>query len=175
MAYGAILGQKIDIPIGVIVLWSGNESNIPVNWALCNGTNGTPDLRNQFVVGAGSTYDVGDTGGEATHTLTVNEMPTHTHTNNFSINLNNLSTSTAGAHIHTLPQYVGNAHGDYGTKYSTGTTTSGYTTKTSSDGNHTHTISGEAILEGTLNNTGNSQSHNNLPPYYALCYIMKIA
>jgi microcystin-dependent protein len=67
------------IPKGGIIMWSGSISNIPAGWALCDGTNGTPDLRNRFIVGAGSSYAVGATGGEATHVLTINEMPSHSH------------------------------------------------------------------------------------------------
>lgn len=67
------------IPSGVIVMWSGSIADIPTSWALCNGSNGTPDLRDRFIVGAGSSYAVAATGGEATHTLTIAEMPAHTH------------------------------------------------------------------------------------------------
>jgi len=70
------------VPQGAIVMWSGAIANIPDGWALCDGTNGTPDLRDRFVVGAGTTYDPDDTGGEATHTLTIAEIPSHTHTTN---------------------------------------------------------------------------------------------
>ena len=71
------------IPSGVIVIWSGSIGSIPEGWALCDGTSGTPDLRDRFIVAAGSSYNVGDTGGEAFHTLTINEMPSHTHTMTF--------------------------------------------------------------------------------------------
>ncbi len=75
------------IPTGVIVMWSGSIANIPSGWALCNGSNGTPDLRERFIVGAGGDnpnvngtgYNVDDAGGEANHTLTIAEMPSHTH------------------------------------------------------------------------------------------------
>ena len=66
-------------PVGCIILWSGAANKIPEGWALCNGQNGTPDLRNRFVVGAGGEYQVNATGGEKTHTLTANEMPRHSH------------------------------------------------------------------------------------------------
>src|SRR5690554_5897142 len=59
------------VPTGGIILWSGPIANIPAGWALCNGDNGTPDLRNRFIVGAGSTYSVGDTGGTDSVTLTT--------------------------------------------------------------------------------------------------------
>lgn len=55
------------IPAGVIVMWSGAANAIPSGWALCNGSNGTPDLRNRFIVGAGDTYAVGASGGASTH------------------------------------------------------------------------------------------------------------
>jgi microcystin-dependent protein len=66
-------------PVGTIKMFSGHQSNIPPKWQICDGTNGTPDLRNRFVVGAGDTYTIGDTGGESEHTLTVGEMPPHNH------------------------------------------------------------------------------------------------
>jgi microcystin-dependent protein len=65
--------------LGSIVLWSGSLITIPVGWQLCNGTNGTPDLRNKFVIGAGDLYAVNDSGGALTHdhVFTAN---THSHT-----------------------------------------------------------------------------------------------
>jgi len=53
---------------GVICLWYGAIVNIPTGWVLCNGANGTPDLRNRFIVGSGNSYNPGDTGGSTTHT-----------------------------------------------------------------------------------------------------------
>ena len=79
------------IPAGVIVMWSGTAIAIPSGWALCNGQNGTPDLRDRFVVGAGSSYAVGAKGGEASHTLTVEEMPRHSHS------VSSLSSTSSGS------------------------------------------------------------------------------
>lgn len=62
-----------------IIMFSGAIASIPTGWYLCNGANGTPDLRDKFIVGAGSTYAVDGTGGEATHILTTPEIPAHTH------------------------------------------------------------------------------------------------
>jgi len=53
---------------GFIVMWAGDIADIPAGWHLCNGTLGTPDLRNKFIVGAGSTYVPGDTGGQDSQT-----------------------------------------------------------------------------------------------------------
>jgi hypothetical protein len=90
------------IPSGGIILWSGSVASVPSGWFLCNGSNGTPDLRNRFVVGAGDTYAVGATGGADSVTLDASQMPAHTHT--FSG-----STNTTGAHTHTVPN--GNSGG----------------------------------------------------------------
>lgn len=73
------------LPVGAIVMWSGTETNIPEKWALCNGKNGTPDLRDRFVVGAGNSYAAGATGGSNTVTLTTNQIPSHRHEVHMSI------------------------------------------------------------------------------------------
>ena len=76
------------VPAGVIVMWSGDSSAIPTGWAICNGANGTPDLRDRFVVGSGSTYATGATGGASTVTLTSSQMPAHNHSAYLSIHGN---------------------------------------------------------------------------------------
>lgn len=75
----AKLNTVVTIPSGLISLYSGAEVDIPEGWVICNGENGTPDLRDKFVIGAGNTYSIGSEGGEARHILTVNEMPSHSH------------------------------------------------------------------------------------------------
>jgi len=67
------------LPTGLICMWSGAIIDIPTGWNLCDGGGGRPDLRDKFIIGAGSTYNPADTGGESTHTLTKAEMPAHTH------------------------------------------------------------------------------------------------
>ena len=67
------------VPSGCILMWSGPTSTIPNGWHLCDGSNGTPDLRNRFIVGAGSTYGTGDTGGTNSVQLTLNQIPSRTH------------------------------------------------------------------------------------------------
>lgn len=72
-------GDVTAVPSGVITMWSGSPSNVPSGWTLCDGSDGTPDLRNRFIVGAGGSYNAGDTGGSASVTLSVSEMPAHSH------------------------------------------------------------------------------------------------
>lgn len=69
----------INAPIGAIVIWSGTEDTIPEGWSICNGQNGTLDLRDKFVLGAGESHSVGESGGSEEVTLTVGQMPTHRH------------------------------------------------------------------------------------------------
>ena len=131
------------LPMGVILAFNG--TNIPPGWLLCNGQNGTPDLRGRFILGSGGTYQVGvpvngststsgtmnwkDTGGEQLHQLSVLEMPSHTH------------------------------------PYNAVTFTGGYIDDTSSNWN--------SAGSGTTGATGGNGSHNTMPPFYVLTYIMK--
>lgn len=62
---------------GLIALWYGSIASIPSGWALCNGAGGTPDLRDKFIVGAGSTYAPGTSGGATTHLHSVALNHTH--------------------------------------------------------------------------------------------------
>ena len=107
------------IVCGMIIMWSGSKSAIPDGWALCNGDNGTPDLRDRFVVGAGNTYDVFTSGGTASAsissntgetTLTVNQIPRHNHsvfTTGYGAGIN-CHTGTALHHIPKKIQYIRN-------------------------------------------------------------------
>ena len=167
------------LPAGVITLWSGAVTAVPAGWSLCDGTGGTPDLRDRFVVGAGSTYAVGATGGAASTTLLTANLPSHTHA--FSG-----TTASDGAHTHgiTDPGHVHTVSStpessddiDYingGTPYLSGRATSSTVSSTTgitinSSGAHTHTVS------GTTGATGDSTAIDNRPPYYALAYIMKV-
>lgn len=168
------------VPSGVIVMWSGSADNIPVGWALCDGTNGTPDLRNRFVVGAGTSYEPGDTGGSASVTLTVDQLPSHKHS---------ASTESAGSHNHDATTNADGQHThsytfrDWAREVQTGGITQNIwagtaSANTSSAGSHTHTVTinsaGSHSHSVTVDNTGGGQAHENRPPYYALCFIMKL-
>ena len=200
------------IPSGIICMWSGESTAIPSGWHLCDGTQNTPDLRDRFIVGAGSTYGVGTTGGEATHKLTTNEMPSHNHgftgiSHSHTGFLSNATAASAGSHTHTMS---GGSSGGYVNVRTTGAgrnTTetnmdapgidvdesgrktrcsqlpvygnSGSSSTISTGGAHTHSVTGNVAVNsatagGTISNTGGGQAHENRPPYYALCFIMKL-
>lgn len=173
------------IPSGLIAMWSGASTAIPTGWLLCNGSNGTPDLRDRFIVGAGSSYNVGATGGEATHTLTTGELPSHNHTfsgssHTHTLTLSGLKTDSAGDHTHSLKMYADNTAGNAVTSkgYVAAYNAKLHTFTTGSAGGHTHTISGSgsigsATAGGSIGSTGSGSAHENRPPYYALCFIMK--
>jgi microcystin-dependent protein len=188
-------GTEVDVLLdnvnnlsGIIVMWSGAINKIPTGWLLCDGTNGTPDLRNRFIVGAGTDYSVGNTGGAKTVTLTEAQMPKHSHSGNITL-------SEGGAHKHTI--YYGKESENYcepdsdstskdvlqvaakmGNSYKydaysvnsknwDGYMYTGGNVSNNLEGAHSHT--GTA----TIGEAGSSTAHENRPPYYALAYIMK--
>jgi len=70
------------VPVGSIIMWAGSPTEfllLPPNWKLCDGSNGTPDLRNRFIVAAGGEHAIGDTGGDDGVALTAANMPEHDH------------------------------------------------------------------------------------------------
>ena len=135
------------VPTGCILLWSGSTGSIPATWYLCDGTNGTPDLRNSFIVGAGSTYAVNATGGTADAIVV-----SHTHT----------ASVTDPGHLHTLTGgYLQDTAGPTG---GSGANLRTYGTQTNS------ATTGISVTNAS---SGVSGTNANLPPYYALAYIMK--
>ena len=142
------------IPAGLIAMWSGSTGSIPSGWLLCDGTNGTPNLRNSFIIGAGDTYAVNATGGSADSIVV-----SHTHT------ATSTSVVTDPGHTHLVSRSGnsgdGGGPGAYGATdnptYASGSATTGITVATTT----------------TNASTGVSGTNANLPPYYALAYIMK--
>ena len=143
------------VPSGGIIIWSGAADAIPSGWLLCDGTSGTPNLRNRFVVGAGSTYAVAATGGAATVTLTSAQMPNHTHT---------LSSGDTASHTHAITTVFNPGGGSAG-----GMVYSAVGQPFTSQ----LTQAAAPALTGSSGSAGSGAAHENLPPYYALCYIMK--
>jgi len=160
-------GSSATIPSGIVVMWSGSSVSIPLGWLLCNGSNGTPDLRDRFVIGAGSTYNVGTTGGSKDATLI-------SHSHGASV--------TEDAHKH----FISAIHLDNKDFGGTGRTnyqhhglvadgdpeTSGQNDPNKAAGSYTSSVTTGVTV--SINSQGSGNGINaNLPPYYALCYIMK--
>ena len=143
------------IPAGLISMWSGSIGSIPSGWYLCDGSNGTPNLTDRFIIGAGSTYAVNGTGGTSSVTLTTNNLPAHTHTAT--------STVTDPGHTHTTSYlgYVGSGGG--------GISGGGYSFSTISLNSATTGVS----VATTNASTGSGTSFSILNPYYALAFIQK--
>ena len=175
------------IPTGIIVMWNSTAVSIPGGWQLCDGSNSTPDLRDRFIVGAGSTYSPAATGGSASVTLDATAMPVHAHSQSGT-----LTTNSAGGHTHGLTD-PGHLHSDRASGYAsngqggggdpsqklsnllsttTGSATTGISVNSAVDHTHTLTLSGATATAG--GSGGTTQPHENRPPYYALCYIQKM-
>lgn len=136
---------------GIIMAFSGtfDSNGYPIDpdtnagdtgWHICDGTNGTPDLRGRFILGASDSHTVGSTGGEENHTLTIDEMPSHTHV------------------FERMPKFYN---------------------ETNYNDDEQANMREEArrasnVERANTYSTGGDQPHNNMPPYYALSYIMKI-
>lgn len=163
------------VPSGAILMWSGTIATIPSGWYLCDGTNGTPNLTNKFIIGADA-----DDGGAAKTSITGSATQTggskdaivvsHTHTG---------STASAGSHEHyvvtTTPGNTGITSSNYVSYYESSGTPNDYTLighsnvanagRSSAAGSHTHSV--------TVDSAGSSGTNANLSPYFALAYIMK--
>jgi len=147
------------IPAGMIAMWSGSIGSIPSGWYLCDGSNGTPNLTDRFIVGAGSTYAVNGTGGATSVTLTTNNLPAHTHT------ATSVVTDPSHSHGSTVgsgfisnggsEQLAGGNNLNFGRPSTTATASTGITVAT------------------TNASTGSGTSFSILPTYYALAFIQK--
>jgi hypothetical protein len=202
------------VPSGMIMLWSGSVASIPAGWVICDGTLGTPDLRDRFIVGAGNTYAVSATGGAIGLSTTTDSQGAHNHGGADSAAGSHNHGGTSGsyalqiadlaAHSHDItvtdPGHVhspGVGAGAFVTVGTGGTLASGgsfgitttpatasamtgisatgasvgsgaaHSHSISSEGNHTHAITTDG------NHTHSVVVASTLPPYYALCYVMK--
>ena len=161
---------------GMIILWYGDTGNIPTGFVLCDGNNSTPDLRDKFVVGAGSAYSPGNSGGNSSVTLSTSQLPSHNHSVSVSGTTGNPSPALTGdvRRISEGFRASGTASGVF-TKVNdpnnpiTGASSNSPVAGFTFDGTHTHTFS----ASGTSGNEGSGSAIENRPPYYALCYIMK--
>lgn len=193
---GTSIGYGL-IPRGCIVMWSGTIANIPTGWHLCDGTNGTPNLMDRFIVGAGMVYTPNTSGGSST-------IAAHTHTATGSTSTDGLHFHTAnaimaGSHKHILPfshagtgfSWTGDDWGNDGTEHGAGFIFGNagnmggrdYSSPPVNSNNgtpaadHTHiiTVAGSGGHSHTVSLTNSSGGGSSIiPPYYALCYIMKL-
>jgi microcystin-dependent protein len=148
---GIIAGttRNYGFPKGSIIMW--NNDQIPSGWGECNGEFGTPDLRGRFPIGQGPSFDntrpyfeLNSTGGLETHTLNMNEMPSHSHTG---------TTDPAGWGA------LDKCADDGAAKFP------------QNSGSHSHTFTTNAT-GGVAG--GAAAAHNNMPPYYVLKFIIKL-
>lgn len=132
--------NSIAFPKGMIMAYYGSIGTIPSGWALCDGTNGTPDLRGRFILGVNpnsnkntllTAREINSTGGSETHTLTISEMPSHRH---------------------SAPYFNGNNSCECGGG----------------------SCACKVEKEKDTGTTGESQAHNNMPPFFTLAYLMKL-
>jgi hypothetical protein len=158
------------IPTGVILMWSGSIASIPTGWFLCDGNNGTPNLLNRFIVGAGATYAVNATGGSADAVVV-----SHSHSAT--------STASGGTHHH-LQFWNGTSGSESGGDPSLYPATRGnfgssfFNQNTAPTSNVADTLRGASAdatptVATTVASAGVSGTNANLPPYFALAYIMK--
>ena len=151
---GSALTGIVSIPSGMIMIWSGAANAIPSGFVLCNGSNSTPDLRDRFIVGAQNSYSVGATGGSTT---------------------DNISVSVSGSDTVSFNQDVYSDgsiyHYGIGANYNYETLAGRYN---QSYGNRRSRVKVSLSLSDTVNISGSgSATVDTLPPYYALCYVMK--
>ncbi len=181
------LGNDVTFPltlafsVGMIMLWSGSIGTIPDGWALCDGTGGTPDLRNRFIVGAGDTYAVAATGGALTDSITTSAGGAHDH--GAATGGHTLSTAEIPSHTHPLYVQASGGAGDT-ESFSAAAAIAGNTNGTKGYLSANTGGSGTALMQGA--GGGGSHDHSiaaagdhthtatvdTVPPYYALAYIM---
>jgi|LauGreDrversion4_2_1035121.scaffolds.fasta_scaffold82530_4 microcystin-dependent protein len=156
-----VSGKFNYLPRGTIVAY--NQNTPPAGWTLCDGSNGSPNLTNRFILGWGN-RGIGTIGGEETVTLIEAQMPSHSH-----------GMSASGDHVHRLnSDWIVWPPGTFQRNFTSGGFSGGDRASqgfaklnqfgTTNAGSHTHSI----------HNAGGNQSHNNMPPFYVLTYIMKL-
>ena len=186
------------VPVGGIIMWNGSiaEAEALTNWAICDGQNGTPDLRDKFVLGVGSSANAstatkGEAGGSNTIQLSIDQMPSHNH--NITDNGHSHGNGTLAAATQSITGDVRRI----GEGFRSQGTCSGVFTK-ELDGNNTITESssnspvagfsmdashGHSMTGSIANNTtgitaqvqGSGANIDNRSSYFALCYLMRVS
>ena len=173
----AVTGAKLSndmvggiTPVGGIILWSGSIAAIPSGWALCDGNNGTPDLRNKFIVGANADGD-----DDTYPNLRPNGTPGGSA--NAIVVSHNHGSGTLSAADHTHNFKASNLAGDEDAWSNTNKAFSGDLDSSAFTQSGTNKIfgSGALTVSGSTASEGSSATNANLPPYFALAYIMRTA
>ena len=168
-----------EIPTGGIIMWSGKLNSIPAGWQLCDGTNGSPDLIDKFILGTSIGEDPGEAGGSHTFTLETSQLPSHSHsitTIKAGNHIHSFTTLQAGAHSHQVSALkLGPASGDADGGPRFAKILDPFSLPES--GNHSHmgnTVSaGNHSHSGTTNSAGQNQPIDNRPAFFKLAFIMK--
>lgn len=151
------------VPPGLISMWSGPINSIPVGWALCDGSQGTPDLRNRFILSVQSSIEnPGATGGTHDQTLTVANLPPHDHVMNHTHTIND------PGHTHNVVSY---GSGSGSNALSNDAFNNGSVTSNTSSATTGITVNN---FTGNTGLTGSGTSFDNRPAYYKLAFIMKL-
>jgi hypothetical protein len=191
------------VPSGIIGIWSGTVASIPSGWVICDGTNGTPNLADRFIMGGTSN---GSTGGANSLALATGNLPSHTHsysgtTSNTGEHSHTGNTSNTGAHSHTGNTSNTGNHRHSQTRYNVynglapgsgqvwagnainantgyaGSHSHSYTTSNTGDHSHSYTTSSTGnhshTFSGDTGGTGSGTAFDNRPAYMILAYIMK--
>lgn len=138
----------MDLPIGSIIVWA--SETIPSGWQLCDGTNGSPNLVDKFILGASSDLELLTTGGSTTHT----------HTNS--------TTGTSSAHNHGTTTF--------NLSTASGTTIVGGTGTPVAAGGHRHSSSTTSSDEDSHSHSvGSTVAASHLPPYIKLYFIIRVS
>lgn len=178
--------DNIALPAGIIVMWSGSAANVPSGWRLCDGGGGTPDLRDRFIVGAGYSYSPGNTGGSTSHNhgigvgdtaLSIAQIPSHNHGVNDPSHAHGVYDP---GHAHSYSGlFTNDVHPTGKGSFEARGTVTGNTTGASGTGIGIY----GAYTGISIQHTGSGQAHghsawsdwrDHRPPYYALCFIMKL-
>lgn len=163
------------LPKYSVIMWGGPAAQVPDGWHICDGTNGTPDLRDKFIVGSGNKYKLSDSGGAESVTIGKDNLPNYKLPASASGNTSD-SAPLRGTFICSLRQ--GNQHSGIvvdGVNYYDDDWKSGsgsdHTVKYTIDATHSHSITG---INVNVSSDGGGKAHENRPPFYSLYYIMKI-